>query len=119
MINGEMSDEEAIVILINSKKDTDYPHGAYGIAIDKAVKALKQPPKYLINEKGEIKPLKSYEEGYKDGMKARLKLVNLKINGEGDEMYAYLDESRQLLFSNYITTHMAKELGMTWEEAND
>lgn len=39
-----MTREEAIAILNHAKGQTEYPHGAYGIALDMAIKALEQEP---------------------------------------------------------------------------
>lgn len=37
-----MTKEEAIAILSHDKEQIDYPHGAYGIALDMAIKALQE-----------------------------------------------------------------------------
>lgn len=37
-----MTKEEAIAILSHDKGQIDYPHGAYGIALEMAIKALQE-----------------------------------------------------------------------------
>ncbi len=39
-----MTREEAKEILLHSKMQCEYPHGAYGVAVDMAIKALEQEP---------------------------------------------------------------------------
>ena len=52
-----------------------------------------------------------YEQGYKNGKKEFLKKVRVVCRGKENPLVGYFDESRQLLFTSYVTAELLRRLG--------
>lgn len=58
-----MTKEEAIAILSHDKEQIDYPHGAYGTALEMAIKALqKEPCNDCVSREAVLEQIDSWSE---------------------------------------------------------